>query len=126
MRQLQPPFSIKTKHNNTAMIYISELSGHIDIPRHGNTSSTGFTVELSSNLTGDITIVEDGENVSASPLFYRLALGDLSSLETGEYKYTLYGDYAQVLETGLLTFGDYRRTPVVNNTFNKQKIQYNG
>lgn len=108
------------------MIYISELSGHIDIPRHGNTSSTGFTVELSSNLTGDITIVEDGENVSASPLFYRLALGDLSSLETGEYKYTLYGDYAQVLETGLLTFGDYRRTPVVNNTFNKQKIQYNG
>lgn len=109
------------------MIYISQFSGSVSVPRHSNAVATGYTLELSSNLVGDITIVEDGENVSTNPLYYKFELfGDLNRIPTGEYKYTLYDDYAKVLETGLLTFGEYRREVVVNNTFNKQKVQYNG
>lgn len=108
------------------MIYITGLSGSVSVPRHNNSRSSGYTLALSSNLAGEYTIVEDGEDVSTNPLYYKFQLGDLTSIPTGEYKYTLYDDYAKVLETGLLTFGEYRREVVVNNTFNKQKVQYNG
>ena len=33
---------------------------------------------------------------------------------------------SEIIETGLLVFGNFDRTVIVNNTFNKQKIQYNG
>lgn len=108
------------------MIYITELSGSVNVPRHCNGVASAYTMELTSNLTDDITIVENGEDISTNPLYYKFELGDLSSLTVGEYTYTLYDEYGMVLEKGLLTFGEFQRTAVVNNTFNKQKVQYNG
>lgn len=108
------------------MIYISDLTQEVSIPRHTTSSAESYRLVLTSNMTDSFTIVEEGEDVSTNPLFYKFELSDLSSLTVGEYTYTLYNDFGAVLERGLLVYGDYEREVVVNNTFSKEKIQYNG
>ena len=107
------------------MIYINETSGTISIPRHNTIGDGVYTLCLSSHLSNDVVLVENGGNISTNNLYYKFTLGDLSNLNVGEYTYNLWNG-SEIIETGLLVFGNFDRTVIVNNTFNKQKIQYNG
>lgn len=107
------------------MVYINENSGTINIPRHTFGSIGNYTLLVSSNLSNDVILVDDGGNISTNNLYYKFALSNLDNLNVGEYTYKLYSGSA-VIETGLLMFGNFNKTVIVNNTFNKGKIQYNG
>lgn len=107
------------------MVYINNQSGTITIPKHKEEFSNDYTMVLTSNMSNDVTIVKDGINISTNNLYYKFALGNNDNLNVGEYTYTLYGD-SVILEQGLLMYGNFDKSVVVNNTFNKQKIQYNG
>lgn len=107
------------------MVYINENSGTINIPRHTFNTTDSYTLLLSSNLSNDVILVENGGNISTNNLYYKFALDNLESLNIGEYTYKLYND-SNLVETGLLMFGSFNKQVIVNNTFNKQKIQYNG
>ena len=107
------------------MVYINNQSGTISIPKHAEEFSDNYTMVLSSNISDDVTIVRNGINISTNNLYYKFALDNLSYLNVGEYTYTLYGD-SVILEQGLLMYGNFDKSIVANDTFNKQKIQYNG
>lgn len=107
------------------MIYINENSGTITIPRHTIKGDGSYTLIISSHLSNEVVLVENCGNISTNDLYYKFPLGDLTNLNVGEYTYKLVSD-SEVIETGLLVFGNFNRTVIVNNTFNKQKIQYNG
>ena len=109
------------------MVYINETSGSITIPRHTFTSGNGYDLVLTSNLSNEVVLVEKGNNISTNSLYYKFGVDSqkISLLNEGEYTYKLYSDDV-VLEFGLLTFGNYQREVLVNNTFNLNKIQYNG
>ena len=107
------------------MIYINETSGTISIPRHNTVGDGVYTLRLSSHLSNDVVLVENSGNISTNNLYYKFTLGDLSNLNVGEYTYKLLNG-SEIIETGLLVFGNFDRPVIVNNTFNKQKIQYNG
>lgn len=108
------------------MVYINENSGTVSIPRHTFIPSDSYTLLLSSNLSDDVILVEDGGNISTNSLYYKFALDNLNQLNVGEYKYKLFDVLNNVIEEGLLMFGNFDRKVIVNNTFNKEKIQYNG
>lgn len=108
------------------MVYINENSGTINIPRHTfTTTDNSYTLLVSSNLSDDVILVENGGNISTNNLYHKFTLDNLESLNVGEYTYKVYND-SELIETGLLMFGKFDRQVIVNNTFNKQKIQYNG
>lgn len=108
------------------MVYINENSGTISIPRHTyNSIPSGYTLMVMSNVSDTVTLVENEDNISTNTLYYKFPLSNLNLLNVGEYTYKLYGD-TRILEEGLLMFGNFNRTVIVNNTFNKEKIQYNG
>lgn len=109
------------------MIYINETSGTINIPRHTYDTIGNYSLIVTSNLSNDVTIVENGENISTNSLYYKFTLDNLNLLNVGEYTYNLYDDNSSVvIETGLLMYGNFKREVIVNNTFNKDKVQYNG
>lgn len=107
------------------MVYINENSGTISIPRHTFNSSGNYTLLVSSNLSDDVILVENSGNISTNDLYYKFALSNLEFLNVGEYTYKLYFD-SKIIETGLLMFGNFNREVIVNNTFNREKKQYNG
>ena len=121
---LIPLFFIKTI-TITTMVYINDASGTITIPKHTNTTGT-YTMILTSNLSDDVVLVENGGDISTNSLYYKFALNNLSGLNVGEYTYKLLDGSEIVVEEGLLMFGTFKRQVIVNNTFNKEKIQYNG
>lgn len=108
------------------MVYINDTSGTITIPKH--TVTTGdYTLTVTSNLSDDVVLVDGGSNISTNSLYYKFTLSNLSNLNVGEYTYKLYDNTIKdIVEEGLLTFGTFERQIIVNNTFNKEKIQYNG
>lgn len=108
------------------MVYINENSGTITIPKHINVDGSGFTMILTSNMANDVTVVENGGNISTNGMYYKFTLDNLNQLNVGEYTYKLYDESDSVIEEGLLMFGKFDRQPIVNNTFRKTKIQYNG
>lgn len=109
------------------MVYINNTSGTVTIPKHLDiVSDSGFTLILTSNLSDNVVLVKNGGDISTNSLYYKFALNNLSNLNVGEYTYTLYDDSENAVEVGLLTFGTFERQVIVNNTFNKEKIQYNG
>ena len=99
------------------MVYINDASGTITIPKHTDTTGT-YTMILTSNLSDDVVLVENGGDISTNSLYYKFALNNLSGLNVGEYTYRLLD--------GSEMFGTFKRQVIVNNTFNKEKIQYNG
>lgn len=107
------------------MVYINENSGTISIPRHTFNTSGDYKLVVTSNISNDVILVEDGNNISTNTLYYKFALGSLTNLNVGEYTYKLYV-LNDVIETGLLTYGNFNRVVTVNNTFNNEKIQYYG
>lgn len=109
------------------MVYINDTSGTITIPKHTDVfSDSGYTLIVTSNLSDDVVLVKNGGDISTNSLYYKFALHSLSNLNVGEYQYTLYDDSENAVEVGLLTFGTFERQVIVNNTFNREKIQYNG
>lgn len=108
------------------MVYINENSGTVTIPRHTQYTYGGYTLSISSNVSDTIDLVTDGNNISTNPLYYRFVLGSLDNISVGDYHYKLYDAENNLIESGLLSFGSYNREVTVNNTFNNQKIQYNG
>lgn len=106
------------------MTYLDEIDTELTIPRHTFGESTGYILELSSNMSD--SIVFNVNNVSSNSLYYTFNLNDTERLNVGEYNYTLKDSNLRVLETGLITFGNYERTVTANDTTNYNKIQYNG
>ena len=108
------------------MIYINDTSGTVTVPKHTDAvSESGYTMVLSSNMSNDVILVKGGNNISTNPLYYKFAL-ITHNLNVGEYTYTLYDDSNCILETGLICYGNFDRKVIVNNSFEKEKIQYNG
>lgn len=107
------------------MVYINENSGTVSIPRHTYNTTSGYTLVVMSNVSNTVTLVENEDNISTNSLYYKFPLSNLDNLNVGEYTYKLYCE-EDILESGLLMFGNFDRTVIVNNTFNKEKIQYNG
>ena len=107
------------------MIYLSDTSEFIVIPKHVN-SEGNYTLKVTSNMSNEVILVENGSNISTTYLFYKFSISNLNFLNVGEYTYTLYDKYNNISETGLLTYGDYKREVVAYNTFNNEKKQYNG
>lgn len=109
------------------MIYINEMSGTISIPKH-TTASGHFNLVLTSPLSDTVTLVANGEDISTNDLYYKLTLSSLSDLNVGEYQYSLFevDNPADILEVGLLTFGEYSRNIVQNIQTKRNKVQYNG
>lgn len=108
------------------MVYINDTSGTITIPKHTETTGT-YNLTLTSNLSDDVVLVENSGNISTNSLYYKFTLNNLSNLNVGEYTYSLYDNTSKtIVEQGLLTFGTFERQIIVNNTFDKEKIQYNG
>lgn len=113
------------------MIYLSKRKPVVNVPKHTFVAEGNYKLVISSPVTNDVTIVEDGGNISTHRLYYKFSLDSLQiqSLSDGEYTYRLYDKYDTVIETGLLVLGDYDGDDddVVNDTFNiETKIQYNG
>ena len=108
------------------MVYINSTSGTISIPKH--TKTTGqYRLIVTSNMSDEVVLVPSNDDISTNPFYYKFALSNLDELNVGEYTYKLYnGELLTLCETGLLTYGEYNREDVVNNTFNNEKIQYNG
>lgn len=88
-------------------------------------SESGYTMVLTSNMSNDIILVNAGYDISSNPLYYKFKLLN-PKLNVGEYTYNLYDDSNHILETGLLCYGNFDRKITVNNTYEKEKIQYNG
>ena len=107
------------------MVYINDASGTITIPKHTVTTGT-YTMILTSNLSDDVVLAENGGDISTNSLYYKFALNNLSGLNVGEYTYKLLDGSEIVVEEGLLMFGTFKRQVIVNNTFDRKKIQYNG
>lgn len=107
------------------MIYLSDTSEFIVIPKHVN-SEGNYTLKVTSNMSNEVILVENGSNISTTDLFYKFSISNLNLLNVGEYTYTLYDKDNNISETGLLTYGDYKREVVAYNTFNNEKKQYNG
>lgn len=107
------------------MVYITSISGSITLPRHTYDTATGYTLVLTGNMSSTVTLVDNGSNVSTNPLYYKFTIST-PDLNVGEYTYKLVGDDDQVLETGLVTYGEYKREVIVNTTSKNEKIQYNG
>lgn len=122
---LIPLFFIISITITTTMVYINDTSGTITIPKHTETTGT-YNLILTSNLSDEVVLVENGGDISTNSLYYKFTLGNLSNLNVGEYTYTLYDALNNAVEQGLLTFGTFKRQIIVNNTFDKEKIQYNG
>ena len=112
------------------MIYQSKYKTYINVPRHTFKVDGEYTLIISSRVSDDVTIVENGGNISTKPLYYKFNLDtqQLQNLPDGEYNYKLIGGVLNtVLETGLLVLGNYDSEDVVNNTFNiETRTQYNG
>lgn len=112
------------------MIYINENSGSINIPRHTFTEVVdGYNLILTSNMSDEVVLVENGDNISTNSMYYRFVIDNLNRMNVGEYTYKLTGVLdgdEVVLEKGLITYGKYKRMVIVNNAFNTNKIQYNG
>lgn len=111
------------------MIYQSKHKTYINVPRHTFKVDGEYTLIISSPVADDVTIVDNGGNISTRPLYYKFNLDSqqLENIPEGEYTYKLYGRFNLCLETGLLVLGEYDSEDVVNNTFNiETKIQYNG
>ena len=106
------------------MTYIDEIDTELTIPRHTFNESTGYTLELSSNMSDRIVLSVN--NVSNSSLYYTFMLNDKERFNVGEYTYKLMNPELEILETGMITFGNYTRTVKTNDTTNFNKIQYNG
>lgn len=104
------------------MIYIKENSGSINIPKHTHSSGI-YKLLLSSNVTNEIVLVDNENNISTNDLYYKFSINP-EGIEPGEYTYKLYSDDV-VVEVGLLTFGTYNRSKVEYNPLTN-KIQYNG
>jgi hypothetical protein len=111
------------------MIYLSKHKTYINVPRHSFKVDGEYTLTISSPVSDDVTIVENGGNISTKPLYYKFNLDSqqLLNIPDGEYTYKLIGKYNTVLEVGLIMIGTYDSEDVVNNTFNlESKIQYHG
>ena len=96
------------------MVYINDASGTITIPKHTDTTGT-YTMILTSNLSDDVVLVENGGDISTNSLYYKFALNNLSGLNVGEYTYKLLDGSEIVVEEGLLMFGTFKRQVIVNN-----------
>lgn len=104
------------------MIYINESSTSIQIPRHnlGVGFESGISVKISSGkesyiLTEPIDVTITLEN------YYILPINN-KPVNVGEYTYeVLKGD--EVVETGLLTYGDYKKTEVKSIEKSEDNIQ---
>lgn len=112
------------------MIYLNDLSDYMYIPKHNNESSEKYIVRIKSRINLDTRdIVMNQENESDTPLYYKLKLADvISYLPHGEYEFTLYGDFGEEFEHGLVTIGDYDREYKTSYTFDPyfwRKRQYN-
>lgn len=109
------------------MVYINQCSGTITIPKHTKTTGLDlYKMVISSHLTDDITLFDNGYNISTNGLYYKFPLGDLNNLNVGEYTYKLYDNENHVLETGLLTFGNFKVKITHKGEYLENKIQYNG
>lgn len=106
------------------MIYINENTDKIIIPRRSTFVGSTYTLVLSSHLTNDFVLVDNDVNYSSNSLFYEFHLTEPINLYVGEYEYVLYSTNSEVVERGLLVYGNYDKCDVVVNETKKEKIQY--
>ena len=108
------------------MVYIESNEEKITIPRHTFEEYEAYTMTLASNMFNPTTIVDGMGNISANTYYYEFLVEIPTTLPIGEYQYTLTNASGEVLELGLLTYGNFDKVGMVSNNASNQKIQYNG
>lgn len=105
------------------MIYINEQSTYIAIPKH---LSGKIPYELTvKSPTLNMVLATDVEDISEEPSYYIFTIDpSQTSLTVGEYEYSLRTEEGEEIEVGLLTYGDYKRSDIVQTDMPTQTIQF--
>ena len=106
------------------MVYITDKSNYIDIPKHDQSSAELFTLELENIINNETFRLENLKDANLNKMYYKFYDVDFSGLVTGEYNYRIIADGKQ-LENGILVCGDYKGTKIEYHKENKS-IQYEG
>lgn len=98
------------------MIYVDIDTERVAISRHSYTNLNEYRLILKNNLTGNETVFNGLVDMREFERLYVFEI-DMSGLVDGEYNYYLYGN-DEVLETGLLQYGNYKKEVISyeNNT----------
>lgn len=101
------------------MLYIDVSTQELIIPKYSATAGT-YELRLKNNTTNQSFVFTDLTDVGNDKFFY--VFNKSLDLPVGEYTFQLVNN-EKVLETGLLTFGDYS-APKQEYNSNKTYISY--
>lgn len=71
----------------------------------------------------DTVIATDIEDISTSKMFYIFTI-NASQMTVGEYEYQLKDSTGKLLDSGLLTYGTYRKSEPVSANMPTENIQF--
>lgn len=104
------------------MVYINENSEYIVIPRHTKgTEKRAMSVFVTSPLSNRTEIVDGCNNTSDSPFYWKFTIDQYPPF-VGEYTYEILAN-SEVIERGLLTYGDYKGDEIKSINHSKDNIQ---
>lgn len=92
------------------MIYIENNTILIQIPKHSKPPLINLFVLKLYNATTQIeTFYENIKDEGDLDLIYQFGNLDFSNLINGEYEYSLYDSENNLLETGIIQVGNYKK-----------------
>lgn len=116
------------------MIWIDNNTTILEIPKHTSYEGERYGIKLINVLTSNEYDFVVEMSASDSALLYKFQVGEMPSMDEGEYEYQLYAfntiegqEVRTLIESGLLIFGDYQRDGVP--TFESEAntiVQFNG
>lgn len=107
------------------MIYIENNTILIQIPKHSNPPLTNsYTLNLYNAATQTATKYEDIKDEGDLDLIYQFGNLDFSNLSNGEYEYSLRDSENNLLETGILQVGNYKKEHKQYETKENERIGY--
>ena len=109
------------------MVYIDKNSKYITIPRHTKEygeSNRGFMVYLSAPSYPCTTLVAGINNTNESDFYWKFNINGTKPLNIGEYTYEVEDIRTkEIIEKGLLVYGDYTKEEVKSINNNKKNVQ---
>lgn len=104
------------------MIYITNETNVIQIPRHSNKTSDKYRLEITNQMTRQTysVVIQDVIPLSYT---YQILINKLTDIYDGDYSYTLYIDNESI-EIGLLNYQSVEDDQVVQFESDIKKIQY--
>ena len=115
------------------MIWINKNTTILEIPKHTSFIGERYGIKLKNVLTSNEYNFTAEMSASNSALLYKFQVGELPTMDVGEYEYELYAfntiegqEVRTKIESGLLNYGDYTRETSQYEPEANTIIQYNG